>query len=396
LLAPAVAAFFEMPPLVDVTRALAVTLVVQSFATVPLALLLRSLRFKAVAVADIVSYGVGFAAVGCLLAVSGAGLWALVGAYIGQATIQTAMLVAYRRHAIRWTAPRWAMRDLLIFGSGHTLGRYLNYAALQGDFVVVGRCISDGALGVYGRAYQLATAPAMIVGGVLDKVLFPTLSARQDEPARLANDYRRAVGLSVSTTAPLGVLLALLAPEFVMVILGSGWTGVVVPLQILALTLVFRTGYKVADSLAKATGAVFSRAARQALYAVAVVAGAYAAHPWGLPAVAVAVSAAILLNYVAGAALGRRLTALGWLAFAAAHGRGLFFALLTAVGGGVATALARFAALPAVATIAVGTLGALLVVVGPAAIRPRLILGDDLLWLLEQLTRRPSAARRPG
>lgn len=35
LLAPAVAAFFEMPPLVDVTRALAVTLVVQSFATVP-------------------------------------------------------------------------------------------------------------------------------------------------------------------------------------------------------------------------------------------------------------------------------------------------------------------------------------------------------------------------
>lgn len=394
-LAPAAAAFFDMPSLVQVVRALALTLILQSFAAVPLALLLRTLRFKAVAVVDAGSFVLGFALIGCLLAVAGAGVWALVWAYVGQAVLQTALLVMMRRHAVRWRAPWWAVRDLLVFGSGHTLARYLNYVALQGDFVVVGRYLSDAALGVYGRAYQLAAAPAVLVGGVLDKVLFPTLSARQGDPDRVARDYLRAVNLSVCLTAPLGVLLVILAPELVPFVLGPGWSDVVLPLQVVALTLTFRTGYKVGDSLAKAKGAVFPRAARQAIYAVAVVGGAYAARPWGVPGVAVAVAGAITLNYVTMAALGLRLTGLGWGAFLSAHGRGLLIALLTAVGAGAATALSRASDLPSLVTVALGALGALLCVGVPTAVRPRRVLGADVVWLLANVARRRGALGPP-
>src|SRR5690625_4622591 len=68
-------------------------------------------------------------------------------------------------------------------------------------------------------------------------------------------------------------------------------------LQILSIGLVFRTGYKISDSLARATGAVYRRAWRQIVYAIAVFAGAWIGHIWGIKGVSVGVLLAIILNY---------------------------------------------------------------------------------------------------
>jgi O-antigen/teichoic acid export membrane protein len=80
LAAPAVAEFFRMPALVAVTRGLALMLVVQVFAVVPLALLQRELRFRAIGTAEALSFLLGFAPLGIGLAVAGAGVWSLVAA----------------------------------------------------------------------------------------------------------------------------------------------------------------------------------------------------------------------------------------------------------------------------------------------------------------------------
>ena len=92
---------------------------------------------------------------------------------------------------------RESARELIHYG-GFTLGRFFNYAALQGDYVVVGSTLSSSALGIYGRAYQLLATPAMLLGQVIDRVLFPMQAEIQHDRARLANQYRRAVSSSPS------------------------------------------------------------------------------------------------------------------------------------------------------------------------------------------------------
>ncbi len=385
LAAPAVAGFFHMPALVGVTRGLALMLVVQVFAVVPLALLQRELRFRAIGTAEALSFLLGFAPLGIGLAVAGAGVWSLVAANVGQATVYATVLLAHRRHPVALTV-RWAVaKDITVFGGGHTTARYLNFVALQGDNFVVGRWMSDAALGLYGRAYQLASTPAALLGNVLDQVLFPTLAGRQHDRERLAENFRRAVCLTTAVTAPLAVVAVVLAPELIRIVLGPQWTGVVVAFQVLAGTLTFRTAYKLSDAMAKATGHVYARAWRQGLYATLVVGGAFACRPWGIEGVAAAVAGAIVVNYVVMSGLSLSVTGLGWASFWFAHLRGLMLATVTAITVTVSAAGLRAFDAPAAVVIAGASALALVAVVLPGALAPNRMLGPELMWLLRQM-----------
>ncbi|TGQ03855.1 oligosaccharide flippase family protein, partial [Mesorhizobium sp. M00.F.Ca.ET.217.01.1.1] len=105
-----------------------------------------------------------------------------------------------------------------------------NYLATQADRLVVGRWLGADALGLYGLSSQLMTTPAVIVGQVLDRVLFPTMALVQEQPARLARAYRSAIAGCALLVLPASVVVAIVAPELVAVILGRGWVGVVAPL----------------------------------------------------------------------------------------------------------------------------------------------------------------------
>ena len=100
----------------------------------------------------------------------------------------------------------------------------------------------------------------------------------QDDLRRVANAYLRGIALVAMITIPGSVVAVILAPEAIHVLLGGGhkWDDVIVPFQIFAAGLIFRTSYKISDSLARAMGTVYKRAWRQAVYAAAVVIG------WGL------------------------------------------------------------------------------------------------------------------
>ena len=125
----------------------------------------------------------------------------------------------------------------------------------------------------------------------------------------------------------------MLGPEVIHVLLGGGakWDDAIVPFQIFAAGLIFRTSYKISDSLARAMGTVYRRAWRQAVYAVAVIVGALIGTAFGLVWVAVGVTGAIVLNYLLMADLSIRTAPIGWWHFAARQTRGLWLGLVVAI-----------------------------------------------------------------
>ena len=113
------------------------------------------------------------------------------------------------------------------YGVGQSMARMAVILANQADNLVVGRWLGAVALGVYGRAYQLMAVPTSLIGDVMDRVLFPAMSRVQDDPARLAAAFLRGTALLVLATLPVGVVAAILAPEFVAVAFGrdgSRWS----------------------------------------------------------------------------------------------------------------------------------------------------------------------------
>jgi PST family polysaccharide transporter len=244
--------------------------------------------------------------------------------------------------------------------------------------------------------------PTVLLGDVLDRVLFPTMARIQDDPRRLASAYLQGTGVLALLTLPAGVVAAVLAPELVAVGFGPRWAALVPPFQVLALGMMFRTSYRMSDSLSRATGKVYRRAWRHGLYAVLVFLGAWIGQHWGLTGVALGVLGALLINYLLMAHLGLSVGKISRLQFAQAQLPALWLTLVVGTVALGAVAATRRLGLPpvvglvagVVATVAAGGLAGWLaptVVLGEHGMRLRDTLRVQLLARLEPTPVRGSA-----
>jgi PST family polysaccharide transporter len=164
--------------------------------------------------------------------------------------------------------------------------------------------------------------------------------------------------------------------------------------------MLFRTSYKMSDSLARSTGAVYQRAWRQIVYAVLVIGGAWVGQRWGIVGVAVGILAAVTVNFFLMAHLSLAVVGLRWRAFAATHVPALTLtaALLPAAWG--VAALLRSWQWPA---LGVGAATGAVVAAWAAVLAwraPTVFLGPDVGWaaatLRGYLSRRAPADAVPG
>ncbi|WEF35677.1 oligosaccharide flippase family protein [Pseudoduganella chitinolytica] len=101
LCAPLVAEYFKEPRIVDIVRWLSLTCVLNAVTTPGTNLLRRKLDFRMINIIQIVSYVVGYLLVGITLAWLGAGVWALVGAWLSQAAAGLVMTYIRSPHSIK-------------------------------------------------------------------------------------------------------------------------------------------------------------------------------------------------------------------------------------------------------------------------------------------------------
>jgi O-antigen/teichoic acid export membrane protein len=301
LVAPWLNLLVGLPMGSPVMRLLSLQLPIVGLTVVPLGLLQRRLRFRSLALVDTSSYAIGAVGVSIALAIAGAGAFSLVW---GQLTDLSLTALGYCvLSGVSWAPQRPAelLRNaaaLLRFGLSYSLGQVANWVANNADNFIVANRLPTSSLGVYGRAYQLLAAPANLIGGVADKVLFPAMSRVQGDRQRMVRAYVVACGFVALATVPASVVLCVAAPQIIAILLGPKWTGVVVPLQLFALVLLPRTSYKISGSFTRARGAVLGGAVRQWLYAAEVAVGAGVGSIWGVAGVAAGASMAITLHWL--------------------------------------------------------------------------------------------------
>lgn len=292
------AIYFNMPELSKVLKYISSLFIIDSFISVSQSLLQRNLKMKYFALADLISYIIGFGILGVSLAFLGYGLYALVYAYILQAITRAIIVSFLEPHSIVPYFDTKSFKDLFFFGSGHTVAKIANYFAGQGDNLIIGKLLGADALGYYSRAYQLMVAPVRLIGQSLNVVLFPALASIQTDREKVKRAYLKSTELVAYASLIISVVLFINAKEIVLILLGENWLQVIVPFQILAVGTLFRMSYKISDSLIKALGDVHKRAIIQIIYASCVFLFSYIGHYWGIKGVAMGVILAIFLNFV--------------------------------------------------------------------------------------------------
>lgn len=254
-------------------------------------------------------------------ALSDFSVWSLVIGHYVEALLPGGLAVYLLRDKIRWPKLGGRWRPLTRFGIGQTLALFLNYWALHGDYVVVGRYLGSRPLGFYSRAYQLMSVAPNLFGALHASVLFPGLSRIQSDPKRIASLMREGVDIIATLSIPASVFAILAAPELTRIVLGPGWEPVVLPFQILAGGIYLRTAYRLMASVILAKGHVFRLAACQGVYAAFVVGGSFYARRWGITGVASATLIALVIFYLLLAGVAMHLASVRLRTFAQAHVR---------------------------------------------------------------------------
>jgi O-antigen/teichoic acid export membrane protein len=315
-----IADFLHVPELVLVSRVLAVMMVANAFNLIAEAILSRHLKFKISSIASLIAWIASHLGLAIPLAYLGLSYWALVVAYIAEALILASIYFFIARHyLVRPSFDMQSYRDIRRQSLGYSLVGISAFTARYIDNVIVARLIGTAELGIYSRAYYLIAMPATLFGNLNKSVVFPLLSKVQDDKVRLRTAQLKGYALTAALALPSSAFLCCFAKELVVTVLGQKWMDAVVPIIVFSAVIYFRVGYRVCGAVTLATGRSYRMASMQIIYMALVASFAFFSAPYGVNAVAFAVSGAIATSFMIYAAISCRMTGLSALDFALVH-----------------------------------------------------------------------------
>ena len=297
-LTPAIASFFGLSAHQAVFRVLFLYLFVRGLGEVQDSLLQRDLRFGRRATVE-VCRGAARAGVSIGLALTGFGVWALVGGLLAGEVVGTSLSWWMVGFWPRLSLDRGAVRALMGFGLVFITLKLVDAIAIDSDYLVVGHRLGAVQQGLYSMGYRLPELALMSLYWIVGAVAFPIYSAARTRgrEASIAAAFR-ALRMITLFSFPAGVLLALMSRDLITVLFSSKWSAAIGPMELISLeTAVSSIGY--------ASGALFPASGRpgtlllvNAPVTVLLVIGYIFAAPYGIVAVA-AVHLGVVVPYMA-------------------------------------------------------------------------------------------------
>lgn len=244
---PLIGRFYStMPLLTVVLLALLGLEIVKGLNGVQEALLRRSLAFRQIAIADIIS-AVAMTIVTPYLAWRGYGAWSLVAeVFIGQLA-RGGIVWFFTR--VWWPKLGWNREiasELWQFSSKLWGNSALNFITDRFDDYWIGWSLGSQSLGYYSRAYEAARYPRRVIATPLVTVFYSAYARLQEEKQALSQAFFRLTSLMVRASFGFSLIFVLLAPEFVS-LLGDTWQPMLLTFQLMII-------YTLLDPLAVGAG----------------------------------------------------------------------------------------------------------------------------------------------
>ena len=225
------------PALAQILPWLALSMPLNAIATVQTALFRRALQFRVIAVRSILGRSIG-AAVGIGMALSGFGVWSLVGQQLAGVAI-TNVAVAIRspwRPNLRFSFRR--LRELASFGIHVSTSQVINGISEQAVTFLVGIFFGTTQLGFFTIAWRVVQLIRALVGSAVYHVGFSAFSRLQHDRKALTDGVLQSTRFACLFGFPIGAGIAVLAGPIIVLLFGSRWLAGEPLLVLLALEMV--------------------------------------------------------------------------------------------------------------------------------------------------------------
>lgn len=292
LLSPYVADYFASPKLRGTLQLLSPAILLSAIGGQYRAIHQRDLAFGILAWANTVNAAASFviAVAGALL---GLGVYSIaLGAVAGSAAA-TSLVIATSpssSHPSRYFRLQ-GVKPFLRFGGYQVAERTLGFINTQIDVLILGKFAGMTDLGRYAPMKTLCTKPVALINPILTSVAFPVMSATHSDRDRLARIYLLQVRAIVSVTAPLYLFTLINASPITTLFLGPQWIPAANLLRWLAIYGLLVSMGNPVGSLLLATGRARSSFLWNLALSAVVPLAAIVASPYGVTAIAIAMTA---------------------------------------------------------------------------------------------------------
>ena len=237
--APHIALFYEMESLCPVIRVLGLRIILTSLNTIQQAHIRRQMNFRkfffSTSIGTVVS-----CVIGIVLAYNGFGVWSLVVQYLantGMSSLALCFICGWNpKIEFSWERAKEILSTawkLLCAQLISTLGTDIRN-------LIVGKAMGATQLAYYDQGKKYPSLLINNVNTAINKVMLPAFSRNQDDISVVKHMLRRSIRIGIYFIAPIMIGLAVVAENFVSVILTDKWLPVVSLIQIFCLSYLTR------------------------------------------------------------------------------------------------------------------------------------------------------------
>lgn len=237
--APNIARFYDTPQLIELTRVLGISIIINSLSISQRAYLHKKLDIKSLSIINIIALFIS-GVVSIVAAFNDLGVWSLVVQILLSSIIKAICFHLFSSMKVSLTFSRQSFESLFGFSSKLLLSGLYAQFLQQITSLTIGKFYFASQLGFYNQGKKLSDSSAGTLASIFNTVTFPILASLQDNTESMVLVYRKLIRMAAFVSLPLMVIISLLAEPIIKVLLGEKWLQTIPILQWLALANTIR------------------------------------------------------------------------------------------------------------------------------------------------------------
>jgi len=226
------------------------------------------------------------------------GYWAIIiGLWVAE-FFSVVFIIFKGNYLLSYKAYKDELVEVIKYASAFFFNNTLGMVSQQIDIAIISKLLGSASLGNYSRAMQLVEFPNQVYWLVVDRVVFPVMTAMKSEKERLSEFFLRIISL-LSLALTIGTSIIIVgAHDIVLIMMGDQWTVVAELLQILGACIIFRALASLMDSFLAAYNLVKVLTVKQVLSLIILLLSICFAVDYGITGIAYAVVIASALRFI--------------------------------------------------------------------------------------------------
>ncbi|BDQ02776.1 lipopolysaccharide biosynthesis protein [Ignavibacterium sp.] len=228
--------FFNEPKLIDITRVVSLSILINAFGLVQQTQLTKNIQIKIQTKISIVA-NISSGIIAVTMAYFGFSVWSLVFRNLSNVFVRNLLLWYFSKWRPSLVFSFSSLKEMFSFGSKLLFSGLLDKIFENIYYFIVGKFFSAEQLGYYSRADTFARLPSSNINGVVQRISYPVLVKIQDDDAALKRALKKLIKTTMFITFFLMIIMAASAESLIITLIGKKWIPSVEYLQLLCFSL---------------------------------------------------------------------------------------------------------------------------------------------------------------